>query len=256
MSAICLPGAEYSFWRSNKFLFLVAWSRGLHFWKESKINSRCHWGCEVSRWVLSQQRKMQIYWWLFNNSEIDLWLWQFWAWLFGHKVPFTLQEHVKTTQTDKTRFFFAKKRWTWYPTNNCSLMSHSNQPNTERKNGVWTTSRLLEMCIVPHVEMKSVFTFQPVKRLVSTTVKSVKPAATFWIFLLRTKNQQLCCLVVMNTLLCKRDESRLRKTVSIFEGIPPPITTKHMRTWTKKGQNESKYGIYVFISYCLMIWAA
>ena len=32
------------------------------------------------------------------------------AWLLVHKVPFTLQEHVKTTKTDKTRFFFAKKR--------------------------------------------------------------------------------------------------------------------------------------------------
>ena len=32
------------------------------------------------------------------------------AWLFVHKVPFTLQEHVKTTKTDKTRFFLAKKR--------------------------------------------------------------------------------------------------------------------------------------------------
>ena len=32
------------------------------------------------------------------------------AWLFVHKVPFTLQELVKTTKTDKTRFFFAKKR--------------------------------------------------------------------------------------------------------------------------------------------------
>ena len=31
------------------------------------------------------------------------------AWLFVHKVFFTLQEHVKTTKTDKTRFFFAKK---------------------------------------------------------------------------------------------------------------------------------------------------
>ena len=30
------------------------------------------------------------------------------AWLFVHKVLFTLQEHVKTTKTDKTRFFFAK----------------------------------------------------------------------------------------------------------------------------------------------------
>ena len=31
------------------------------------------------------------------------------AWLFVHKVPLTLQEQVKTTKTDKTRFFFAKK---------------------------------------------------------------------------------------------------------------------------------------------------
>ena len=31
------------------------------------------------------------------------------AWLFVHKVHFTLQEHVQTTKTDKTLFFFAKK---------------------------------------------------------------------------------------------------------------------------------------------------
>ena len=32
------------------------------------------------------------------------------AWLFVHKVPFMLQDHVKTTKTDKIRFFFARKR--------------------------------------------------------------------------------------------------------------------------------------------------
>ena len=32
------------------------------------------------------------------------------AWFFVHKVPFTLQEHVKTAKTDKTRLFFAEKR--------------------------------------------------------------------------------------------------------------------------------------------------
>ena len=103
------------------------------------------------------------------------------AWLFLHKVPNMLQEHVKLTKTDKTRFFFARKRLTWYPTNNFHLMSHFNQPNMERKNCVWTTKyeRLSEMCFVQHVERKSVLTFQPIKRLVSTTVKSAKPAATF-----------------------------------------------------------------------------
>ena len=31
------------------------------------------------------------------------------AWLFVHKIPFTLQEKVKTTKTDKTRFSLLKK---------------------------------------------------------------------------------------------------------------------------------------------------
>ena len=82
------------------------------------------------------------------------------AWLFVHKVTFMLQEHVKTTKTNKTPFFFARKRRTWYPTNHYYLTSLFNQPNIERKNCEWTTKyeRLSEMCIVQHVEMKSVFT--------------------------------------------------------------------------------------------------
>ena len=109
-----------------------------------------------------------------------------------------LQGHVKTTKTEKTRFFFAKKRWTWYRTNNYYLMSLFNQPNIERKNCVWTTKyeRISEMCIVQHVATKNVFTFEPKIRLVSTTVKSAKPAAKFWIFIWRTKNRKLCCLAV------------------------------------------------------------
>ena len=54
------------------------------------------------------------------------------AWLLVHKVPFMLPEQVKTTKTYKTRFF-AKKRWTRYPRNNCSLLSQFNQPKIERK---------------------------------------------------------------------------------------------------------------------------
>ena len=32
------------------------------------------------------------------------------AWSFVHKIPFMLQELVTTKETDKTRFFFARKR--------------------------------------------------------------------------------------------------------------------------------------------------
>ena len=161
------------------------------------------------------------------------------AWFFVHKVPFMLQEHVKTTQTDKTRFFFAKKRWISYPTNIYHLMSRFNQPNLDRKNCVWTTKykRLSEMCIVQHVEIKSVFRFQPIKRLVSTTVKSAKLAATFWIFLLRSKNRQLCCWAVTVHIVLqeRRVVITTKKNHLRFEEISPPITTKHTWTWTKKG---------------------
>ena len=52
-------------------------------------------------------------------------------------------------------------------------MTHFNQPIIERKNCVWTKKyrRLLEMCIVQHVEKKSLFNFQPIKQLVSRTKK-------------------------------------------------------------------------------------
>ena len=44
-----------------------------------------------------------------------------------------------------------------------------NQLNIER----------MEMCFVQHVEIKIFITFQSMKRLVSTTVKSANPVATF-----------------------------------------------------------------------------
>ena len=65
--------------RIKKFLFLVAWARGLHFWGDPKISSRCHWRCVLSWQVLFQQREMRISWRLCNNSEIHLWLWKVWS---------------------------------------------------------------------------------------------------------------------------------------------------------------------------------
>ena len=52
--------------------------------------------------------------------------------------------------------------------------------NRKKELCVWTTKykRLFEMCIVQHVEMKSVFTFQSMKRLFYTTINSAKSAAT------------------------------------------------------------------------------
>ena len=66
------------FWRSDDFLFLVAWSRGLRFWREPKINSRCFWRFGLSWYVMFQQREMRVSWRLCNNTEIHLWCWEVW----------------------------------------------------------------------------------------------------------------------------------------------------------------------------------
>ena len=237
---VCVPGAQYSFWRSYEFLFLVVWSRKLHFEESPKSIQNIIGDVYCPGKFCLNREKCES-----NGGYVTTLRYIYdcgkgGACLFVHKVPFTLKEHVKATKTDKTRFFFAKKRRSWYPTNNCSLMSRFNQPNTERKNCVWTTKykRIMEMCIVQHVKMKSVFTFQPIKGLVSTTVKSAKPAATSWIFLLRTKNRQLCCLAVMEHIAYTSCDWE-RKTISCFEEISQPITVNRTKK-AKLSPNEEK----------------
>ena len=98
--------------------------------------------------------------------------------------------------------------------------------NRERKNCVRRTKckRLLEMCIVQHVEKKSVFTIQPMTWLVSTTVKSAKLAATFG--LLRTKNLQICCLTVTLHIVLKG------------RGVATSKKKNHLHFWRNLSANQ------------------
>ena len=123
---------------------------------------------------------------------------------------------------------------------------------------MWTTKYkiLLEKCIVPHVETKSVFTFQPRKRLVSTTVRSAKPAATFCLFLLWTRNRQLCCLFGGDGTHCFA-----RKTSRNYEKEKSsPFLKKFLRqSQPSTSESEPKkvemftsiYGISVSTPHCL-----
>ena len=130
---VCVPCARNSFWRSNKVLFLVVvWSRGSHFWKKSKINSWYSWRCPLSWQVLFQQREMLTSWRLCNNSEFNFWLWK----VLSLVVCSQKSLHVTRARKDyknRQNTLFCWKRWTCYPTNNCSLLSHFNQPNIKKK---------------------------------------------------------------------------------------------------------------------------
>ena len=71
----------------------------------------------------------------------------------------SLYMNTRRKQKRTKHAFFASKRWTWYPTNNCSLMSYFNQPNIERKiccgqQGLKGYCKCLQ-----HVELRRVFTF-------------------------------------------------------------------------------------------------
>ena len=135
-------------------------------------------------------------------------------------------------------------------------MSHFSQPNIERKICVWITKykRLLEMCIVQHVEVKSVFIFQPIKRLVSTTVKSAKPAVTFWIFLLWTRNRQLCCLAVMvHIVLQQRRVATTKKKSNLhcWRSFSANCNQAHPNL-NQKARSCSIYGINVSTAHWLI----
>ena len=66
--------------------------------------------------VLFLQREMRISWWLCNNSEIHLWLWKVWSLVVcSQSFLLMLQEHVRATIIDETRFLFAKKQMNLLP---------------------------------------------------------------------------------------------------------------------------------------------
>ena len=112
---VCVSGARYSFWRSKKFLFLVTWPRGLHFWREPKISSICYWRCLLSWQVLSQQREMRIYWWLCNNPEIHLWLWKVWGLVVCSQSPFLITRARKDNKNRQNSLFLCQKRMNLLP---------------------------------------------------------------------------------------------------------------------------------------------
>ena len=65
------------------------------------------------------------------------------AWLFVHKLPFMLQEHVKTTKTDKTRFFLAEKKMKMVP-NKQLLVNAPFQSTKHRKKDLCVDKKLRE----------------------------------------------------------------------------------------------------------------
>ena len=104
------------------------------------------------------------------------------AWLSVHKVAFTLQKHVKTTKTDKTRFFFSRKRWTLYPTNNYLFLSHFQSTKNRKK----------EMCVDNKVRETIGDVYCPTCRNEKCVYLSTKKTTSFY----DCKKCKACCHVL------------------------------------------------------------
>ena len=103
------------------------------------------------------------------------------------------------------------------------------------------------MCIVQPLQMKIMFTFQAVKCLVSTTVRNAKPAATFWNFFSRTKNQQFCCLVAMaHNASSKRRvvRTKMKNHLIFWKHFSANLNQPHPNL-NKNCQNVSIHGIII-----------
>ena len=93
--------------------FFMSFGRGFSFLK--RVQNRIKMSLQMSfvhlvgkNWeVLYQQRETRIPWQFCKNSAIHFGCGKCGAWLFVHKVPFTLSEHVKPTKTDKTHLFLS-----------------------------------------------------------------------------------------------------------------------------------------------------
>ena len=106
---VCVPGAQYSFRRSNK-VFLRSFAQGVYIFEGSPKSIQVVFGdvyCPGKYYSNREKCEPSLDGYVTTPRSI-FGCGKCGAWLFVHKVPFKLQEHVKTTQTDRTRFFFAK----------------------------------------------------------------------------------------------------------------------------------------------------
>ena len=138
---VCVPGAQYSFEEQTNSFFLSL-GQGVFFFEESPKSIQDVIGdvyC-LGEFCLNREKWESIGGYVTTPRSI-YGCGNCGAWLFVHKVPFTLQEHVKTTKTDKTRFFFAKKM----VPDNQFLPNVSFQPTKYRKKELCVDNKVREI---------------------------------------------------------------------------------------------------------------
>ena len=165
-------------------------------------------------------------------------------------MQFSIQWPVRTTKNHQNTFFCQKRSTSYLARKRpfIFLFSQTNRARNRCSKCVWTTIHdiFLEICNAEHVKTPSVFLFQPIKHLVSTTVKNAKPCCHLLDISFREQKPTMT-LTGADSTYCfwKKDEAPLRKrdANNFAENFSKPITIHQDRIWTEKWQNQSIYGI-------------
>ena len=211
--------------------------------------------CTVS--TKSARRELRVSGRSCSYSEIHLWLQKLWSVIASSQSTFYITGAGKDNKNRWNTLLFCQKRWNCYLASKCLLMLQFNQPNIVRKkcsiSMLTIHMKLLEMCIVQHVETKSVFTFQSIKLLVSTIVKCTKPQLSCAEYSMQgTKANKTLFGGDGTYSIAKR---RIGTTKNhLFGEFSPPITSYSKWTRTEKRQNHSLYGINMLSSKWLREW--
>ena len=89
--------------------FFLSLGQVVYIFREPKISSRCYGDVYCSgEYCLNREKCKSIGGYVTTPRSVFV-CDNCGAWLLVHKVPFKLQEHVRTTKANKARFFFAKK---------------------------------------------------------------------------------------------------------------------------------------------------
>ena len=107
---VCVPGAQLSF-EDHTISFFLFFGQGVYNFEESSKSLQYGIGdvyCPCK--YCSNREKCESLGGYVTTLRPIFVCGKCGAWLFVHKDSFMLQEHVKTTKTDKTRFVFVKKR--------------------------------------------------------------------------------------------------------------------------------------------------
>ena len=106
---MCVRGLENSFRRSNKFLFLT-FGQSVYVFEVSRKQFKILWVMPFGLAIVDSTEKCESLDIYVTSPRSFIGCGKCGALLFVQKASFTLQEHVKTTETDETGFFFVRKR--------------------------------------------------------------------------------------------------------------------------------------------------